>query len=149
MERRKRRKINKKKRQQKIRKRRLLFLCLFFFACYLIHGLWVAKYRLVDLPVDDLVAADLYLMPDQQLVHVDKKKDLAWIGKKVRRFSGHPKDLQGQAGGQVRFIHLYLNQKDPIEISQTGDQIAVNGKWYSVKKLDLYRMDKIFSAYFK
>ncbi len=146
---RRRQKISKKKRQQKMRRRRLLFFCLFFFACYLIHGLWVAKYRLVDLDMDDLVAVDLYLMPDQQLVHVDNKKDLVWIGKKVRKFSGHPKDLQGQAGGQVRFIHLYLNQKDPIELSQTGNQIAINGKWYSVKKMDLYRMDQIFSAYFK
>ena len=149
MEKGKRRKISKKKRRDQMRRRRILFFCLVCFGLYLIHGLWEVKFRLANVKVDEVEAVDLYVMPDQQMVHLDNKKELKWIVKKVRKISGHKEDLRGQAEGQVRFIHLYLNDQDPIEISQTGDQVAVNGKWYRVKKMDLYHLDKIFSAYFK
>lgn len=128
--------------------RRLLFFLFVCLACFLVYSLWVSRYRIVDFNLDDLSSVDLYVMPDQQVVHIDNKREVQRIGKKILKCSGHKKDLQLQTGGQVRFIHLYLDQKDTIEVSQTGDQIAVNGKWYKVRKIDLYRMDKIFSAYF-
>lgn len=136
---------------QKVMRRRrwALFLAFVLFSAFLIHGLWLAKNRLLHIKPDQVESVDLMILPDSQVVNLDRKEDLDWIMKKLRPMTGQPKPLQGAVQNKVYFIHMNLKGQDPIDLSKSGDQVAIDGTWYRVKRGDLNRIDKIFSAYFE